>query len=365
MARTIVIKLGSSVIADDDGTLRTDVLDGVVREAARMQAQGDHVVVVSSGAVACGLPVLGLTGRPTRVEELQATSAVGQGRLYRQWEERFTSAGVVPAQVLLTAADMSAREHYLNARRTLGCLLEWGVVPVVNENDTTATEELSFGDNDVLAAQVAMLVGADDLILLTSTDGLFTANPATDPSAELVGEVTDRSELDGLDIDRHTSTFGSGGMRSKVVSADMATAAGVAVTICHGIDTTVLPRVLDGERLGTRFPAGDGQHSSFKLWLRYARPSSGSVEVDAGAARALREQGVSLLPVGVVHVNGEFRAGDAIDVVADGRAVGKGLVQYDASELRAAAGKQTADLAELDPVPPDEVVHRDYFVLAD
>ena len=365
MARTIVIKLGSSVIADDDGQLRGDVLDGVVEQAARMQAQGDHVVVVSSGAVACGLPVLGLAGRPSRTEELQATSAVGQGRLYRQWEERFTAREVVPAQVLLTAADMSAREHYLNARRTLRCLLGWNVVPIVNENDTTATEELSFGDNDVLAAQVAMLVEADELILLTSTHGLYTANPATDPDATLVGEVSDLAQLDGLEIDRHTSTFGSGGMRSKVVSADMATAAGVRVTICSGIDTTVLPRVLDGEPLGTSFPAGSGQHSSFKLWLRYARPSRGSVEVDAGAARALREQGVSLLPVGVVHVNGEFRAGDAIDVVAEGRTVGKGLAQYDAAELRAAAGKRTAQLADLDPVPPDEVVHRDYFVLAD
>lgn len=360
-----MIKLGSSVISDDDGTLRGEVLDGVVAQAERMQGQGDHVVVVSSGAVACGLPVLGLPGRPTKVEELQATSAVGQGRLYRQWEERFTGAGLIPAQVLLTAGDMSAREHYLNARRTLQKLLEWGVVPVVNENDTTATEELSFGDNDVLAAQVAMLAEAQELILLTSTHGLYTANPATDPDAELVGEVTDLAQLDALEIDRNTSTFGSGGMRSKVVSADMATAAGVAVTICSGIDTSVLPRVLDGEPLGTRFPAGDGQHSSFKLWLRYSRPSRGSVEVDAGAARALREQGVSLLPVGVVHVNGEFRAGDAVDVVAAGRTVGKGLVRYDAAELRAAAGKRTPQLAELDPVPPDEVVHRDYFVLAD
>ncbi len=365
MSRTVVVKLGSSVIADDDGTLRAPVLDRVVREVARRREAGDHVVIVSSGAIACGLPLLNLPARPSRIEELQATSAVGQGRLYREWEERFTAAGIVPAQVLLTAADIAAREHYLNARRTLQRLLDWDVVPVVNENDTTATEEISFGDNDVLAAQVATLVGASDLILLTSTDGLFTANPATDPTATLVEEVEHASELEDLAIDSNRSAHGSGGMQSKVVSADIARAAGVAVTICSGLSETALAEALDGEKVGTRFPAGDGQHSSFKLWLRYAKPSRGTVEVDAGAAKALREDGVSLLPVGVTHVNGEFRAGDAIDVVSSGYPVGKGLTQYDAAELRSAAGKRSAQLAELDPVPPDEVVHRDYFVLTD
>jgi glutamate 5-kinase len=361
----VVIKLGSSVLVDDDGALREDVFDRVVREVARRREAGDQLVVVSSGGIACGMPLLGLATRPTRVEELQATSAVGQGRLYREWEQRFTAAGVVPAQVLLTAADVAMREHYLNARATLGKLLEWGVVPVVNENDTTATEEISFGDNDVLAAQVATLVGAAELILLTSTDGLFTANPATDPSAELVREVTDSAQLDALTIDQNRSTFGSGGMQSKVVSAEIATAAGVAVTICSGLDDHALGLALDGDRPGTRFPAGDGQLGSFKLWLRFAKPSRGTVEVDAGAARALREDGVSLLPVGVTFVNGQFRAGDAIDVVCDGYPVGKGLSQYDADVLRQARGKRSAQLAELDPVPPNEVVHRDYFVLTD
>ena len=365
MARTVVIKLGSSVIANDDGTLRGEVLDRVVREVARRRDAGDRLVVVSSGAIACGLPLLGLTARPSRIEELQATSAVGQGALFRQWEERFTASGIVPAQVLLTAADIAAREHYLNARRTLVRLLDWGVVPIVNENDTTATEEISFGDNDVLAAQVATLVGASELILLTSTDGLFTANPATDPSAELVTLVEDPSDLDALSIDNNRSAHGSGGMQSKVVSADIARAAGVAVTICSGLSEDAIGRALDGEAVGTRFPAGDGQHSSFKLWLRFAKPSRGTVEVDPGAAKALRTDGVSLLAVGVTHVNGDFRAGDAIDVVSGGYPVGKGLAQYDAAELRAAAGKRSSELAKLDPVPPDEVVHRDYFVLTD
>lgn len=353
------------MLVDDDGQLRADVFDRVVREVHRRREMGDRLVVVSSGGIACGMPLLGLTSRPARVEELQATSAVGQGRLYREWEQRFTGVGIVPAQVLLTAADVALREHYLNARAALGKLLEWGVVPIVNENDTTATEEISFGDNDVLAAQVATLVGAEELILLTSTDGLFTANPATDPAAELVREVSDPSQLAGLTIDANRSTFGSGGMQSKVVSAEIATAAGVAVTICSGLDASALGEALDGARPGTRFPAGDGQLGSFKLWLRFARPSRGTVEVDAGAARALREDGVSLLPVGVTHVNGSFRAGDAVDVVHDGYAVGKGLSQYDADVLRQARGRRSSELAELDPVPPNEVVHRDYFVLTD
>jgi glutamate 5-kinase len=365
VSRTVVIKLGSSVIAEDDGTLRGEVLDRVVAQVARRKALGDRIVVVSSGAIACGLPLLGLTARPTRIEELQATSAVGQGRLFREWEERFSAAGIVPAQVLLTAADVSAREHYLNARRTLNRLLDWGVVPVVNENDTTATEEISFGDNDVLAAQVATLVGASDLILLTSTEGLFTANPATDPTAELVTVVDKQSDLDDLSIDNNRSAHGSGGMQSKVVSADIATAAGVEVTICSGLSAEAIGEALDGTAVGTRFPAGSGQHNSFKLWLRYAKPSRGTVEVDAGAANALRNKGVSLLPVGVAYVNGDFRAGDAIDVVSGGYVVGKGLSQYDAATLRQAAGRRSSELTQLDPVPPDEVVHRDYFVLTD
>lgn len=365
MSRTVVIKLGSSVVADDEGHLRTAVLDAVVGQVAERTAAGDRVVVVSSGAIACGMPLLALAERPVRIEELQATSAVGQGRLYRQWEERFSQAGVVSAQVLLTAGDVAVRDHYLNARRTLARLLDWGVVPIVNENDTTATEELSFGDNDVLAAQVAMITGAQELVLLTSTDGLFTANPATDPSAELVALIESAEQLEALKIDDHTSHHGSGGMRSKVLAAEMATAAGVNVTICSGLRAESLARALSGQHVGTRFPAGHGQHNSFKLWLRFVKPSRGVVEVDAGAARALRHNGVSLLAVGVTGVSGEFHAGDAVEVTHEGTLIGKGLVQYSADDLRGAAGKRSAELAVDDPLAPDEVVHRDYFVLAD
>src|SRR5204862_4322852 len=236
--------------------------------------------------------------RPTAIEDLQAASAVGQGKLYRVYDELLRARGVTTAQVLLTFFDMSARGHYLNARRTLRRLLDWRVVPVVNENDTTTTDEISFGDNDFLAAQLAILIGAEHLILLTDIDGLYTADPRTDPSAELVGEVTDFEGLTSFDIAATTSPLGSGGMRSKVVAAEMATAAGIPATICNGLRDGVLARALAGEAEGTRFAAQDQRHSSFELWLKYAKPASGSVVVDPGAARALREGGASLLPVG-------------------------------------------------------------------
>src|SRR4249919_3018394 len=197
---------------------------------------------------------------------------------------------------------MSARSHYLNARRTLQTLLRWRIVPVINENDTTTTDEISFGDNDFLAAQVAILIGAERLVLLTDTDGLYTSDPRTDPAAELLGEVTDFEALGRLEIGHSTSPLGSGGMRSKVVAAEMATAAGITTVICNGLRAEALAAVLGGApdaREGTRFPARDARYSSFKLWLKYAKPTRGRLVVDAGAERAVREGTASLLPVGV------------------------------------------------------------------
>jgi glutamate 5-kinase len=225
MAR-YVVKLGSSIVAEDSGALRPDVLARVCDRVAARHATGDDVVVVTSGAIARGIQLMGLSPRPTAIEDLQAASAVGQGKLYRVYDELLRERGVTSAQVLLTFFDMSARTHYLNARQTLRRLLDWSVVPVINENDTTTTDEISFGDNDFLAAQVAILIGADLLVLLTDIDGLFTADPRTDPAAALVDEVDRLRALDAIDIGHGTSPLGSGGMRSKVVAAEMATAAG-------------------------------------------------------------------------------------------------------------------------------------------
>jgi glutamate 5-kinase len=363
MGRT-VIKLGSAIVATDEGELRADVLERICAAVAAARQAGEEIVVVTSGAIARGTRILGLDARPSAIEELQAASAVGQGRLYREYDELLARSGVLAAQVLLTFSDVSARTSYLNARQTLRKLLDWGAVPVINENDTTATDEISFGDNDFLAAQVAILVGAERLILLTSVEGLYSSDPRADPDAALVELVEDFATLDALQITQTTSAHGSGGMRSKVVAADMATAAGIATVICSGEREGVLARVLAGEREGTLFLAREQRYSSFKLWLRYAKPSRGTIVVDKGAARALREEGTSLLPVGVVEVRGEFDEGDAVDVTCGELLIGKGICNYAADDLRAAAGRHSAAVREVLPRATEEAVHRDYFVLA-
>jgi glutamate 5-kinase len=360
---TVVAKLGSSIVAGDTGELRTDVLDGICGQVGELHAEGENVALVTSGAVACGMRVMGLTTRPAEVDELQAASAVGQGTLFRAYEERLAAREVHAAQVLLTSFDMSARMHYLNARQTLRRLMDWRVVPVVNENDTTATDEITFGDNDFLSAQVAILLGARLLVLLTDTAGLHTADPALDPGAELVEDVDDFSQLGGLEIGQRTSAFGSGGMRSKVAAAEMASAAGIPVVICDGTTAGTLKTAAAGGRVGTRFTAHPERTPSFKLWLRYAKPSHGRLVVDSGAARVLREQGSSLLPVGIVGVEGEFAAGDAVEVVCGAEVVGKGISNYSAAELGRIMGLRSDAVLERMPNASEEAVHRDHFVL--
>ena len=372
-----VVKLGSSIVADEAGSLREQELANACDAVAALHASGESPVIVTSGAIARGVKLLELPLRPRAMDELQAASAVGQGGLYRNYEALLSERGLRSAQVLLTFFDMSARTHYLNARRTLAKLLEWRVVPVINENDTTTTDEISFGDNDFLAAQVAILTGAERLVLLTDQEGLFTADPREDSSATLVSEVSDPQELDSYRIGHQTSPLGSGGMRSKSVAAEMATAAGVETVICSGLDAMALPRALAGEAVGTRFCAQAARHSSFKLWLRYAKQSRGRLLIDGGAAKALRRDGTSLLPVGVLAVIGEFDAGDAVEILeapgGDGedpaaleavaRPLAKGIANYAADELRRLCGKNSAELRKLVPEGAEEAVHRDYLVL--
>jgi len=367
---TFVLKLGSSIVADESGELRRDVLDRVCATVAARQAAGDAVVIVTSGAIARGMRQLDLPLRPRAMDELQAASAVGQGKLYRVYDELLASHGAPSAQVLLTFFDMSARTHYLNARQTLRKLLDWRVVPVINENDTTTTDEISFGDNDFLAAQVAVLVGAEELILVTDIDGLYTADPRRYPEAHIVSEVSDFSALEELEIGHTTSPLGSGGMRSKVVAADMATAAGISTVICNGLREGALEAVLAGEPEGTRFSRREARYSSFKLWLKYAKPSRGTLLIDEGAVRAVREGSASLLPVGVVGVLGDFDAGDAVDIAepsaaGDGapRSLAKGICNYSAEELRQVIGMKSAAVREILPRASEEAVHRDYLVV--
>jgi glutamate 5-kinase len=362
-----VVKLGSTLVADEHGELREDVLREICGQVAELCSRGRSVALVTSGAIACGMRSLGMPVRPSAMEELQAASAVGQGPLYDAYAELLAGHGLKTAQVLLTFFDMSARMQYLNARRTLGKLIDWGIVPVINENDTTATDEISFGDNDVLAAQVAILMSAELLVVLSDVDALFTKDPATSPDATPVSEVRDLGELQNYEIGMSSSHLGSGGMRSKVLAAEMATSAGISVVICNGTRAGTLLRAAGGEPEGTLFHPQERTVSSFKLWLKYAKASQGRVLVDEGAERALREQGTSLLPVGVVDVEGDFEAGDAVDVAAatDGqRQVGKGISNYSAVELRRVKGLKTAQVRELIPRASEEAVHRDYFVLA-
>jgi len=360
---TLVVKLGSSIVAADDGELRTDVLDSVCEQVAQLEQGGERVVMVTSGAIARGMRLMGLAARPGAMDELQAASAVGQGDLFRAYESRLSGHGTRAAQVLLTAADIAVRTNYLNARQTLRRLIEWGVVPVVNENDTTATDEITFGDNDFLAAQVAVLLGARLLVLLTNVDGLYARDPNLDPEPELIAQVADFAELEELAIGDRTSAFGSGGMRSKVAAAEMASEAGIPATICNGTEAGTLLGAASGAPAGTHFLPQEGKESGFKLWLKYAKPIRGKVTVDDGAARVLRESGSSLLPVGVSDLHGPFEAGDAVSVVGSEGQIGKGISDYSSAELTRVRGKKTAEVRELLPQAPVEVIHRDRFVL--
>jgi glutamate 5-kinase len=313
------------------------------------------VCVVSSGAIALGLAG---AARPADVPGLQAASAIGQPRVMAAWMRALGAHGLRTAQVLLTAADLHGRSTYLNARATLERLLGLGVVPVVNENDSTATDEITFGDNDALAAQVAVLLRARLLVLLTDSDGLYDRNPL-EPGARLIGEVRDHALLRGLDLDGPSaSRLGSGGMRSKVVAAEMASASGIATTIASGGAPGVLGAAAAGRPVGTHFTPDPRPVGAFKLWLRYGKPASGQLTVDAGARRALEHGGASLLPVGVTAVSGRFRAGDAVTVCDPaGVAFARGLAAADSATLARALGRRS-DLAGV-----AEAIHRDYLVL--
>jgi glutamate 5-kinase len=359
---TLVVKLGSSIVAADDGELREDVLDSVCAQVAELEQAGDRVAMVTSGAIARGMRLMDLPVRPRAMDELQAASAVGQGDLFRAYQSRLADGGTRAAQVLLTAADIAARTNYLNARQTLRRLIDWGVVPVVNENDTTATDEITFGDNDFLAAQVAILLGARLLVLLTNTDGLHMADPQSNPDAKRIARV-DLSQVEALEIDDRTSAFGSGGMKSKVAAAEMAGDAGIPSIICNGITPGTLLAAVAGEPIGTHFGARSSKAPSFKLWLKYAKPARGKLVVDQGAADVLRGSGSSLLPVGITRVEGDFEAGDAVEVVMGDDVLGKGISDYSSRELDRVKRLKTAEVRALLPHAADEVIHRDRFVL--
>ena len=334
-------------------------------QVAARHDEGDSIVLVTSGAIARGMREMRLPMRPSAMDELQAASAVGQGHLYRAYDDLLRARGVQSAQVLLTFFDLSARTHYLNARHTLERLLAWNVVPVINENDTTTTDEISFGDNDLLAAQVAVLLGADLLVLLTDTAGLYTADPRLDPGAR-AGAATCATSPSSRACRSAcpSSPLGSGGMRSKVVAAEMATAAGIPAQVSSGVDAEAVATALRGEHTGTRFhPAAGraGVELQAVAALRQAHPrgADGGRRRRAGAARARDQPAARGRDRGGGRVPGRRRGGGA----RRRRPVGKGIVNYSAAELRQVKGMKTADVRELLPRAVDEAVHRDYFVL--
>lgn len=357
-----VVKIGTSTLVDASGRFRDDVLESRVRDLVRIQRQGHQPVLVTSAAIACGLARLGITDRPTALPDLQAASAVGQGVLFGRYLQAFRVHDVVPAQVLLTSRDLERRATYLNARNTLRRLIALGAVPVINENDTTATDDITFGDNDVLAAQVAILLRAAWLVLLTDRDGLYA--PGADGPV-LIGDVPAETAPEDVELAPLVgSGHGRGGIASKIASASMATAAGITCVIASGAVDGVLTQVAHGGHVGTRFPPALRPRSAFKLWLRYAKPTMGRIDVDAGAARAIESRGTSLLAVGVTGSRGAFAAGDAVEVADPvGRVIGKGISGLSADEVRKVAGLSSADVRARLPGAPDEVIHRDQLVL--
>jgi glutamate 5-kinase len=356
-----VVKIGTSSVTRDTGELDEAALGKLAGEVADAHDAGHSVVLVSSGAIAAGLPLVGLARRPTDIGTLQAIAAVGQPRLMAHLTEQFAGRGLVTGQVLLTPHDFGQRAQYLHARQTLDCLLDLDVVPVVNENDTVADDEIRYGDNDRLAALVSHLVHADVLVLLTDTHGLFTADPRRDGEASLIEEVLEVDAALEAVAGGAGSERGSGGMASKLAAAKIAAWSGVRAVIAAADTPGVIRRAIEAEPVGTVVVPRPARLPSRKLWIAFARGAAGRVVVDAGARRALTDDHRSLLPAGVRTVEGRFDADDAVEVVTDdGVAFAKGLVRYGSDALRQVAGRRTTDLPD---GAPHEVIHRDDLVV--
>jgi len=361
-ARRVVVKVGSSSLTTTAGGLDTTRLDALVDVLAVAQLGDDEIVLVSSGAIAAGLAPLGLPRRPHDLATQQAAASVGQGMLVHRYADRFASHGLVTGQVLLTVDDVTRRSHYRNAYRTFERLRELGAVPVVNENDTVATTEIRFGDNDRLAALVAHLVHADLLVLLSDVDGLFDGDPRT-PGTSRIVDVHGAADLKGVRMGRTgPAGVGTGGMATKVEASRIATGAGIPVVLTTA---SQVGAALAGEQVGTRFHPTGRRRPTRLLWLAHATEGRGRLRLDTGAVRAVVERRASLLPAGVTAVEGTFEAGDPVDLVdPDGRPVARGLVNYDSVELPALLGRSTRELARsLGAGYERELVHRDDMVL--
>ncbi|MDA8420417.1 MAG: glutamate 5-kinase [Pseudomonadota bacterium] len=360
-----VVKIGSALLTNHGQGLDAVAIGGWVSQIAALHARGLQVVLVSSGAVAAGMQRLGYRSRPHALHELQAIAAVGQMGLVQVYESEFQHHGLHTAQVLLTHDDLSSRERHLNARSTLRTLLGLGVIPVINENDTVATEEIRFSDNDTLASLVTNLLEAELLVILTDQTGLFTADPRDNPQAVLVNEgVAGDPALEAMA--GGSGLLGRGGMRTKLHAAAKAARSGAATVIAWGREPEVLPRILAGERIGTYLVPAEERMAARKRWLADQVEVRGRLQLDAGAARVLREAGRSLLPVGVQAVEGSFQRGELVVCVdPEGREVARGLVNYASDEAARIIGRTSSQIESvLGYIGEPELIHRDNLVLA-
>ncbi len=368
MVQTLVVKIGtSSLTRPTSGGLALSTIASLVETLSYLRHQGYRVVLVSSGAVGVGCARLGLSDRPRTIALKQAVAAVGQGRLIRVYDDLFTALQQPIAQVLLTRGDLVQRTSYLNVERTFQELLNLGVIPIVNENDTVAVDELRFGDNDTLSALVASLVGADWLFLLTDVDRLYSADPRLDPNAQPISVVSHLDELKSLQVqvgDRG-SNWGTGGMRTKVSAAQIATGAGVRTVITEGRTPQNIVKILAGESIGTHFEPQPRPASARKRWIAHGLVPVGKLYLDDGAVNAIRSGGKSLLAAGITAVEGSFDNQDAVVLCdRDGHEIARGLVNYSSTELQKVKGYQSEAIESLLGYPcPDTVVHRDNLAL--
>lgn len=366
-AKRLVVKVGSAVLSKGDLALHQPTLERICRELVWLRQEGYQVVLVSSGAILAGMGRLGLSERPGSIPLKQAAAAVGQSLLMRHYEEAFAPYGQKLGQLLLTQEDFRSRQRYLNARNTLFTLLHLGVLPVINENDTVAVEEIRFGDNDHLSVLVATLLGADLLVILTDLDGLYTADPRKDPNARLVHEVPRRSMGLQFWADDSVTGLGTGGMVTKVEAARRAAASGIPTIIANGLVEGILGRIVRGEAVGTIFQPSALRMRSRKRWLAFATEARGRIAVDAGAKEALIRNGKSLLPSGVVSVDGRFEGGEVVSLCDTlGVEFARGVTNYDAEQVERIKGIKSSQIEDaLGAKPFDEVVHRDNLVILD
>ena len=357
----IVVKVGSSSLTDVHGRIRREVIHSVVAQLAAARAAGHEVLLVTSGAVASGVAGLGLSERPSDVLSLQALSAVGQPQLMAAYNDELSSHGLVAAQVLLVPHDFVDRQQYLHARETLQRLLEFGCVPIVNENDAIANNEIRYGDNDHLAALLSHMVSADMLILLTDTEGLYTADPRRNPDATIVPVVASDDPLLSVSTSGAGTDRGSGGMSSKLAAAKIASWSGVTAVIAAAATSGAVMSAINAEAIGTRFLPHDRQLSARKLWIAFASEVEGVITVDAGAVDALTRRGTSLLPAGVSAVSGSFDAGATVEIVdSAGHLIARGMTLMSSDDVNVTRGKRTQ---EINSGGNTEVVHRDDLVV--